>query len=248
MSKDFQNGFALGLASGGVVEVADTTEMDALENLIDESGVLDSTERTVSEKVGQLIDKAAWENVWYEVSENIQNANYLFRNYQGVTIPRTNLINATSFGRFIQNSNVEYIDYYIDTQKVTSFQYGFAYAASLKRIKGVNTSKASQINGIFMDDNLLETIEEPLDFSSVTQNMGLAFGGCHALKNIKFVAGSINLSVNITSANLTDESIQSIIDGLVTVETAQTLNLNSAIALTEEQKATINAKGWTLAQ
>ena len=41
MSIDFQNGFALGLASGGFVEVADTTEMDALENLIDKSGVLE---------------------------------------------------------------------------------------------------------------------------------------------------------------------------------------------------------------
>jgi hypothetical protein len=58
MSKtDFENGFALGLVSGGVVEVADTTEIDNLENLIDESGVLDSTEGSVEDKVGQLIDK-----------------------------------------------------------------------------------------------------------------------------------------------------------------------------------------------
>ena len=59
MSKtDFQNGFALGMASGGVVEVIDTTEIDNLENLIDESGVLEDTEGTATEKVEQLIDKA----------------------------------------------------------------------------------------------------------------------------------------------------------------------------------------------
>ena len=55
---DFQNGFALGMASGGVVEVADTTEIDALETLIDESGVLEDTEGTATEKVEELIDKA----------------------------------------------------------------------------------------------------------------------------------------------------------------------------------------------
>lgn len=58
MSKtDFQNGFALGIASGGVVEVEDTTTIDNLENLVDESGVLESTEGSVIEKVEQLIDK-----------------------------------------------------------------------------------------------------------------------------------------------------------------------------------------------
>ena len=57
-NKDFQNGFALGLASGGVVEVVDTTEIDNLEDLIDNSGVLEDAEGTITEKVEQLIDKA----------------------------------------------------------------------------------------------------------------------------------------------------------------------------------------------
>lgn len=56
-NKDFQNGFALGYTSGGVVEVVDTTEIDNLETLIDESGVLDSTEGTATEKVEQLVEK-----------------------------------------------------------------------------------------------------------------------------------------------------------------------------------------------
>ena len=56
MSKtDFQNGFIVGFASGGVVAVEDTSKMDALETLIDESGVLSGTEGTVEEKVEQLI-------------------------------------------------------------------------------------------------------------------------------------------------------------------------------------------------
>ena len=55
---DIQNGFALGFASGGVVTVSDTGEIDAIEDLIDESGVLEDTEGTVTEKVEELIDKA----------------------------------------------------------------------------------------------------------------------------------------------------------------------------------------------
>lgn len=57
-NKDFQNGFAIGFASGGVIEVIDTTEIDNLETLIDESGVLEDTEGTVTQKVEELIEKA----------------------------------------------------------------------------------------------------------------------------------------------------------------------------------------------
>jgi hypothetical protein len=57
-NKDFQNGLIVGLASGGVVEVIDTTEIDNLEDLIDNSGVLEDTEGSVAEKVEELIDKA----------------------------------------------------------------------------------------------------------------------------------------------------------------------------------------------
>ena len=44
MSIDFQNGFALGLVSGGIVEIIDIVEIDSLENLIDKSGVLEDIE------------------------------------------------------------------------------------------------------------------------------------------------------------------------------------------------------------
>jgi hypothetical protein len=53
---DFQNGFALGMASGGVVEVGGGTE--EIETLIDESGVFEDTEGSVTEKVEELIEKA----------------------------------------------------------------------------------------------------------------------------------------------------------------------------------------------
>ena len=55
-SKDFQNGFIVGLTSGGVVEVVDTTEMDAIEDLIDNSGVLEDKNITLIEKVRLLLN------------------------------------------------------------------------------------------------------------------------------------------------------------------------------------------------
>ena len=220
---------------------------DELEAIIDNSGVLDSTEGSVEEKVEQLIDKAEDENAWYKASENIVNANNLFQNHQGVTIPRTNLISATSLDNFIKGSKVEYIDYYLNTPKVTSFQYGLA-SAPVKKLKGVDTSKATQVNGIFANDRLLETIEEPLDFSSVTQIMPLAFNGCSNLKNISFVAETIKLSIYFNaSSSLSAASVQSIIDGLATVTTAQTLTLNPNDKILQSQVDTANAKGWTIA-
>lgn len=61
--KDFQNGFIAGAVSGGVVEVIDTTEIDNLEEIIDNSGVLEDTEGSVTEKVEQLI--SAFDDISY---------------------------------------------------------------------------------------------------------------------------------------------------------------------------------------
>lgn len=249
MSKiDFQNGFALGLASGGVVEVADTTEIDALENLIDESGVIENTEGTVNKKVELLIDKAKLEEVWYKASENITNANNLFTGYIGKTIPRTNLISTTSMGLFLgEYSPIEYIDYYLDTKLCKNFTYCFRYATALKRIVGVNTEKATNVSGIFFGCVALETIEKPLNFSNVT-DMRNSFSNCFALKQVYFVEETIKKSITFHSSVLSAESIQSIIDGLATVETAQDLTLHSTILaqLTEEQWKTAEDKNWII--
>lgn len=73
-NKDFQNGFIAGAVSGGVIDLTDTTEMDALEDLIDNSGVLDSTDGTATEKVQQLIDiikNYQNNNPEVDISENV---------------------------------------------------------------------------------------------------------------------------------------------------------------------------------
>jgi hypothetical protein len=110
-----------------------------------------------------------------------------------------------------------------------------------------NTGKIAYWNYAFASSNI-ETIET-LDFSSATSINFQTLGSIPKLKNLKLVPNTLKKSLRLDSSSLLSaESIQSIIDGLATVETAQTLTLNKNITLTDEQKATINSKGWTLAQ
>ena len=76
------------------------------------------------------------------------------------------------------------------------------------------------------------------------------FSYCSKLKNIT-IEGSIDVNFNISAtAVLTNESVQSIIDHLkdLTGQTAQKLTFHATVGgkLTDEQKATITAKNWTL--
>lgn len=75
------------------------------------------------------------------------------------------------------------------------------------------------------------------------------FYKCKALVEVRFVANTIHWSISFAdSPLLSAESVQSIIDGLATVTTAQTITFHKDIALTDEQKQIINEKGWTLVQ
>ena len=77
------------------------------------------------------------------------------------------------------------------------------------------------------------------------------FSVCSSLKNISFVAGCIKKSISFSQSPLTDESIQSIIDGLadLTGQTAQTITFHSDVKnkLTEEQIASATSKNWNIA-
>lgn len=282
MSKtDFQNGFALGMASGGVVEVVDTTEIDALDDLIDESGVLEDTEGTVTEKVEELIDKARYElNAFMHIKNanglfhyaktfpskavvNLPNAITLYQafaywNTEPIPIVEELIVNASSISvnssnncmgqMFVFNSGVKKVilnmpdesQYMVSTFNSASILEEIVLEFSTKNIK--------EYNQTFSNCKKLKRILGTLDFSSAT-NIDYIFANCDNLEEITFAPNTLSISISLyRSSKLTSESIQSIIDGLATVETAKTLTLYSAITLTDEQKATINAKGWTLAQ
>lgn len=275
-NKDFQNGFALGLSSGGVVEVVDTTEIDNLEDLIDDSGVLEDTEGSVTEKVGELIDKVAYELKSFEC---ITNASTLFQDAKSfpskavVNLPNaTTLYQAFSYWDKTPIPIVEEV--IVNAPKVNRIDQMFHENHGVKKVILNASDNVNNMSSIFTQNKRLEevvlnfstqnvgnyqrafwgmfnTIKRiigVLDFSSAT-NVSEMFYCCSHLEEVTFEPNTLSISISLAqSSKLTAESVQSIIDGLKIVETAQTLNLNKAIVLTDEQKATINAKGWTLAQ
>lgn len=189
---------------------------EEIENLIDQSGVLESTDGTVEDKVEQLIDKAEAERF---LSENSNSFNFSGRKNFTET-PILDCSGLTSLVSAFQQTNVTKI-YLKNTQNVADWRYAF-----------INAS-------------YLETLET-LDFSSVKQLSNWI--SSDYLTNIKFVSNTIKVSMNLGwCKKLTAESKQSIIDGLATVETAQTLTLHADAKILQSQVDSANAKGWTVA-
>lgn len=222
-NKDFQNGFALGLASGGSggVEIPAKEEQEKTIT-ITENG----TTEILPDENKALSKVTVVTNVPIGVSENYAK-----------------VFNALAHASFT-NATIERIDFYIANPFVTHNGF-FRNTRKLKYVKGINMSNSSDIRLMF-SGSAIETIEEPLDFSKVTQTQN-AFA-CDNLTEIRFVSGTIKVDINFNRCStLSAQSIQSIIDGLATVTEAQTLTLNKAITLTDAQKASITAKGWTLA-
>lgn len=129
-------------------------------------------------------------------------------------------------------SNLEYVK--VDTSKFsdngdyTAFNSMFYGCAKLKRIEGFVNGSNAQIGADGM------------------------FAECSVLEYVAFVPLSIKISPNLVDLiALSNEGIQCAIDGLadLTGGTTQTITFHKDVGakLTEEQKATITAKNWTLA-
>ena len=155
------------------------------------------------------------------------------------------VFNALHSASLMSAVNLERIDFYI-ANPFTTHNGFFRGTSKLKYVKGINMSSSKNM-GLMFSGSGIEIIQEPLDISQVTTTQN-AFA-CDNLTEIRFVSGSIKVNIDFNRcAKLSAQSIQSIIDGLATVTTAQTLTLNSTIILTDAQKASITTKGWTLAQ
>lgn len=257
-----------------IAEVSGSGGTEEIETLIDNSGVLDSTEGTATEKVERLIDKVEE----LDIFQGIINANQLFQKAHSfptkaiVNLP--NAINAReTFANWITEPIPSVDEITVNAPNLTEAYSTFWQSWGVKKIilnlsdkcqkLTMTFTYARDVNEIvlnFPTQNIigyvqtfylcgaLERIVGVLDFSSTT-NVNSMFNNCSNLKEVTFAPNTLSLSISLAqSSKLTSESLQSIIDGLATVTTAQTLTLHSAIVLTDEQKATINAKGWTLVQ
>ena len=140
------------------------------------------------------------------------------------------------------------------TNALISAQYAFRGGNMLEVIDftglGEGGLKANYLNGAFSADQKLVSILGELDFSEAV-NVSSSFSDCFALKDIQFKVGTLSKSLSLVNSNkLSDESIQSILDGLadLTGGVAQTFTFHATVGakLTEAQKAAVTAKNWTL--
>jgi hypothetical protein len=121
----------------------------------------------------------------------------------------------------------------------------------LKTVSFSPKFKLSNATVLFNGRTSLEEVIGELDFSGIISiyDQNSPFSRCTSLAEIRFAKESIKYNLSFTqSSQLSDESIQSILDGLATVSSTQTLAFNSAVyaKLTEEQKQSAADKGWTI--
>lgn len=129
-----------------------------------------------------------------------------------------------AFARHYSGDNaLEHLTLNFDTSEVTSWYYAFNSLNVLKVIDG-----------------------QPLNLSK--GNSFDSFRGLALLEEVRFVENSIYKTISFAqSPKLSDLTIQSIIDGLATVDTAQTLTLHANTKILQSQVDSANAKGWTVA-
>ena len=188
---------------------------------------------------------------WLDMCTNRTSFSYMFNSCSNLTtIPQLDTSKGTSFDyMFAYCSNLTTIPQ-LDTSKGRNFNGMFLYCSNLTTIPQLDTSNNTNFNGMFHSCSNLTTIPQ-LDTSN-SKNLYNIFYNCTSLEHINFAAECIKLSISFAqSPLLTEESIQSIIDGLadLTGQTTQTITFHSDVKnkLTEEQIAMITSKNWTLA-
>jgi hypothetical protein len=207
---DFQNGFALGVASKGQAQ-------GVAQNPLEYTKAMRSTFQSTEFPDG------------YTLTITLPNCTdfyccfYKSTGLRAITLKELTEETAVSIQGAFRETDLETIDFDNKTIKVLNGADSFRKSNVLKYINGTfDLTEATNVTNMF---------EAAL------------------LEEVRFKANSIKMSIIFSkSPLLSNESIQSIIDGLATVETAQTLTLSSNIIVSDTQKAIIESKGWTLVQ
>ena len=218
-------------------------ELEILEQLIDQSGVLESTDGTVTEKVEELIDCAELEKWARQFDISVPTSGRQKMTY----IPKTR---AFSSRESLENafSSCPYlvVVFGLDISSVTNTKSMFSSDQMLETVVLENTGNVTGWYRAFYKCYNLKSVKT-LDFSSATYIDDM-FWGCGSLEEVRFVPETIKVSISFVYCSLlTAESIQSIVDGLATVTTAQTLTLPANLKILQSQVDSANAKGWTVA-
>lgn len=192
------------------------------------------------------------------------NLNNAFRNCYFLTkINEGNIVDCSSINGRMSNafygcSNIKEVTFInipdFDIPVPTDSIFSLAPNVIPDKIEKVTFSPKIKTNNarlMFNGRNSLKYIIGELDFSVITDIDGInaAFNGCNSLIEVEFSKECINSNIRfLQSPQLSDESIQSILDGLANVTETRTLTLHSEVyaKLTEEQKQSATDKGWTI--
>ena len=180
-----------------------------------------------------------------DVAENI------YFKIQGVSDPTIIHVSGLSYAFMASNVKNITIEFIGSMEKGVTFNNVFQSCTDLISVTFANDvfyigNGASTFNGA----TKLERINGVMDLS-LAGNISGMFQRCNSLIDVRFNEKSIKKSITFSdSANLSDESIQSIIDGLtdLTGQTSQSLSVHGDVfnRMTAEQKSSIANKNWTL--
>lgn len=196
-------------------------------------------------------------SAWRTFNRAFRYNNFLYKINEGNIIDCSGLTQSGNFSNsFYGCSCIEELNFINlpDYAIVADSMFSLAPNIIPDKLKTVSFSpkfKLSNATLLFNGRISLEEVIGELDFSGITavNVQSNPFNGCTSLAEIRFTKESIKYNLSFTqSSQLSDESIQSILDGLATVSSTQTLAFNSAVyaKLTEEQKQSATDKGWTI--
>lgn len=193
---------------------------------------------------------------WESLNQGFRNCYFLTKINEG------NIVDCSSIAEYGNISNTFYGCSFLEEVSLINIPERALDCSSLfslapniipdkmKKITFSPKVKVTRITLGFDGRYSLQTIVGELDFSECEPNhQQNPFNGCTSLIEVRFTPESIKQNLAFTqSSQLSDESIQSILDGLANVSTTRTLSLNSEVyaKLTEEQKQSATDKGWTI--
>ena len=216
---------------------------------------LDTLADKINEKVGraqplslnEMIDKVGEKDECRKYLENRDMYGFCFAYCESVPyfVLNPKATNAASMFHYAKITELPNLDY----SHLSLFEK-FCNGCSLLKKVISDTIKPKYCSGMFSEcTSLVELYTLNLDRVVSVEHQKEIFYNCKALVEVRFVATTIHWSISFAdSPLLSAESVQSIIDGLAPVTTAQTITFHTDIALSDEQKQTINEKDWTLVQ
>lgn len=198
------------------------------------------------------VDTSSWESL----NQGFRNCYFLTKINEGNIVDCSGItVNGNISNTFYGCSSLEEVSLINIPERAIDCSSLFSLAPNIipDKMKKITFSPKVKVTRIILGFNgrySLQTIVGELDFSECEPNQQQnPFKGCTSLIEVRFTPESIKQNLSFTqSSQLSDESIQSILDGLATVSSTQTLAFNSAVyaKLTEEQKQSATDKGWTI--